>query len=154
MVLRAENSLSCYQVPMISCLNSSLAKIRSISSYRKICPSGTISLKSVSKPEDYSKRAKEVVAVGDCIIGDKNLLRFMNRRIVVESITDEFKEEAGHILIRPAILTKYSIVGWRIPPKDTARCIAEFSTRLVIMGKGMSSRMTFTRTKRALQKCW
>ena len=49
----------------------------------------------------------------------------------------------------PAILTKYSIVGWRIPPKDTARCIAEFSTRLVIMGKGMSSRMTFTRTKRA-----
>lgn len=93
------------------------------------------------------KRAKEVVAVGDCIIGDKNLLRFMNRRIVVESITDEFKEEAGHILIRPCYIDQYSIVGWRIPPKDTARCIAEFSTRLVIMGKGMSSHMTFTRTK-------
>ena len=60
LVLRAENSLSCYQVPMISCLNSSLAKIRSISSYRKICPSGTISLKSVSKPEDYSKGQKKL----------------------------------------------------------------------------------------------
>ncbi len=46
------------------------------------------------------KRTKEVVATGDCIIGDKNLLRFMNRRIVIEAITDEFKEEAGHILIR------------------------------------------------------
>ena len=26
-------------------------------------------------------------------------------------------------------------MGWRIPPKDTARCIAEFSTRLVIDGE-------------------
>ncbi len=46
------------------------------------------------------RRIKEVIATGDCIIGDKNLLRFMNRRIVVESITDVSKEEAGHIPIR------------------------------------------------------
>ena len=57
------------------------------------------------------KRAKEVVAVGDCIIGDKNLLRFMNRRIVVESITDEFKEEAGHILIRPCYIDQIQYCG-------------------------------------------
>lgn len=55
------------------------------------------------------KRAKEVVAVGDCIIGDKNLLRFMNRRIVVESITDEFKEEAGHILITRALRATHNV---------------------------------------------
>ena len=53
----------------------------------------------------------EVVAVGDCIIGDKNLLRFMNRRIVVESITDEFKEEAGHILIRPCYIDQIQYCG-------------------------------------------
>lgn len=46
------------------------------------------------------KKRNEVIADGDCVIGDKNLLRFMGRRIVVESITDEFKEDAGHILIR------------------------------------------------------
>lgn len=57
------------------------------------------------------KSAKEVVAVGDCIIGDKNLLRFMNRRIVVESITDEFKEEAGHILIRPCYIDQIQYCG-------------------------------------------
>lgn len=57
------------------------------------------------------KRTKEVVAVGDCIIGDKNLLRFMNRRIVVESITDEFKEEAGHILIRTCYIDQIQYCG-------------------------------------------
>lgn len=57
------------------------------------------------------KRTKEVVANGDCIIGDKNLLRFMNRRIVVESITDEFKEEAGHILIRTCYIDQIQYCG-------------------------------------------
>ena len=57
------------------------------------------------------KKTKEVVATGDCIIGDKNLLRFMNRRIVVESITDEFKEEAGHILIRTCYIDQIQYCG-------------------------------------------
>lgn len=45
------------------------------------------------------KRVKEIIAEGDCIIGDQNRLRFMNQRIVIDEITDEFKEEAGHIKI-------------------------------------------------------
>lgn len=57
------------------------------------------------------KRTKEVLATGDCIIGDKNLLRFMSRRIVVESITDEFKEEAGHILIRTCYIDQIQYCG-------------------------------------------
>ncbi len=57
------------------------------------------------------KRTKEVVATGDCIIGDSNILRFMNRRIVVESITDEFKEEAGHILIRTCYIDQIQYCG-------------------------------------------
>ena len=57
------------------------------------------------------KKAKEVVATGDCIIGDKNLLRFLNRRIIVESITDEFKEEAGHILIRTCYIDQIRYCG-------------------------------------------
>ena len=57
------------------------------------------------------KRTREVVATGDCIIGDKNLLRFMNRRIVVESITDEFKEEAGHIPIRICYIDQIQYCG-------------------------------------------
>lgn len=35
----------------------------------------------------------------------------MNRRIVVESITDEFKEEAGHILIRPCYIDQIQYCG-------------------------------------------
>lgn len=57
------------------------------------------------------KRTKEVIAAGDCIIGDKNLLRFMNRRIVVDFITDESKEEAGHIQIRPCYIDQIRYCG-------------------------------------------
>ena len=57
------------------------------------------------------KRTKEVVAAGDCIIGDQNLLRFMNRRIVVESITDAFKEDTGHILIRTCYIDQIQYRG-------------------------------------------
>ncbi len=57
------------------------------------------------------KKTKEIVATGDCVIGDKNLLRFMNRRIVVDAITDEFKEEAGHILIRTCYIDQISYCG-------------------------------------------
>lgn len=57
------------------------------------------------------KKAKETIATGDCIIGDRNLLRFMDRRIVVESITDESKEEAGHILIRTCYVDQIKFCG-------------------------------------------
>ena len=57
------------------------------------------------------KRIKEVVATGDCVIGDKNLLRFMNRRIIIESITDEFKEDDGHIPIRICYIDQIQYCG-------------------------------------------
>ena len=57
------------------------------------------------------KKAKETIAVGDCIIGDKNLLRFINRKIVVKYITDEFKEEAGHIPIRTCYIDQIKFRG-------------------------------------------
>lgn len=57
------------------------------------------------------KKVKETIATGDCIIGDKNLLRFINRRIVVESITDEFIEEAGHIPIRTCYIDQITFCG-------------------------------------------
>ncbi len=57
------------------------------------------------------KRTKEVVATGDCIIGDKNLLRFMNRKIIIDSITDEFMEDAGHIPIRPCYIDQIRFCG-------------------------------------------
>ena len=57
------------------------------------------------------KKTKEIVATGDCFIGDENILRFMNRRIVIESITDENKEEAGHIPIRPCYIDQIQFCG-------------------------------------------
>ena len=57
------------------------------------------------------RREKEIIAVGDCVIGDKNLLRFMGRRIAVRSITDEFKGEAGHICIQTCYIDKIEFLG-------------------------------------------
>ena len=57
------------------------------------------------------KRVKEVIAEGDCIIGDQNLLRFLNRRIVIRAITDEFNEEAGHIVIRTCYIDNIKFLG-------------------------------------------
>ena len=57
------------------------------------------------------KRVKEVIAEGDCIIGDQNLLRFLNRRIVIRAITDEFNEEAGHIVIRTCYIDNIEFLG-------------------------------------------
>ena len=54
---------------------------------------------------------KEVIAEGDCIVGDQNLLRFRNRRIVIDSITDEFNEGAGHISIRTCYIDKIEFQG-------------------------------------------
>ncbi len=57
------------------------------------------------------KKIKETIAEGDCIVGDTNLLRFMDRRIVIDAITDEFKEEAGHIMIRTSYIDHIEFKG-------------------------------------------
>jgi len=57
------------------------------------------------------KKTKEVIAEGDCVVGDTNLLRFKNRCIVVDSITDELLEEAGHIDIRPCYIDQIRFIG-------------------------------------------
>ena len=57
------------------------------------------------------KKLDETIATGDCIIGDRNLLRFMNRKIVVESITDEFENDAGHLLIRTCYIDQIEFCG-------------------------------------------
>lgn len=57
------------------------------------------------------KKVKEVIAEGDCVVGDQNLLRFKNRRIVVDSITDEFNEKAGRIPIRTCYIDNIEFVG-------------------------------------------
>ena len=57
------------------------------------------------------KKVKEVIAAGDCVVGDQNLLRFKNRRIVIDSITDEFNEQAGRIMIRTCYIDKIEFQG-------------------------------------------
>ena len=57
------------------------------------------------------KKVKEVIAEGDCIVGDQNLLRFRNQRIVVDAITDEFNEESGHIQIRTCYIDKIKFIA-------------------------------------------
>lgn len=57
------------------------------------------------------KKERRVLAQGDCIIGDPNLLRFRNRRIAVYAITDEFNEEAGHIQITPCFIDHLEFQG-------------------------------------------
>ena len=57
------------------------------------------------------KKMKEVIAEGDCVVGNRNLLRFKNRRIVVDSITDEFNESAGHIPIKACYIDRIEFQG-------------------------------------------
>lgn len=57
------------------------------------------------------KKIDEVIAEGDCIVGDQNLLRFKNRQIVIDSITDEFNEEAGRISIRTCYIDQIEFHG-------------------------------------------
>lgn len=57
------------------------------------------------------KKVKEVIAEGDCVVGDQNLLRFKNRRIVIDSITDESNEGAGHITISTCYIDKIEFHG-------------------------------------------
>ena len=112
------------------------------------------SLKSVSKPEDYSKGQKKLWQSAICIIGDKNLLRFMNRRIVVESITDEFKEEAGHILIRPCYIDQIQYCGM----KDTSEGYCPVYSGILYMTGYHGERYEFSydvhTNKKGIKKCW
>lgn len=57
------------------------------------------------------KKVKEVIAEGDCVVGDQNLLRFKNRRIVVDSVTDEFNEKAGRITINTCYIDNIKFMG-------------------------------------------
>lgn len=57
------------------------------------------------------KKVKEVLAEGDCIIGDQNLLRFNGRKIIIDAITDEIKEEAGRISITTCFIDQLEFIG-------------------------------------------
>lgn len=57
------------------------------------------------------RKTKEIIAEGNCTIGDENELRFKNRRIVIGAITDEFNEEAGHIEIRTCYIDRIIFKG-------------------------------------------
>lgn len=46
------------------------------------------------------KREKCELESGECIIGDENELRFVDKRIVIRSITDPENKSAGHIKVR------------------------------------------------------
>lgn len=59
------------------------------------------------------KKVRDIIAEGDCIIGDPNILRFKDRRIVVDSITDADHEEVGHIPIRSCYIDHIFFVGER-----------------------------------------
>lgn len=48
---------------------------------------------------------------GSMFVGDENILRFMNRRIVIDTITDEFNETAGHISIRTCYIDQIKFQG-------------------------------------------
>lgn len=61
--------------------------------------------------ESLFKKAKEVIAEGDCIIGDQNLLRFNGRRIKIDAITDEFNEEVGYVVIMTCYIDQIEFVG-------------------------------------------
>lgn len=57
------------------------------------------------------KKIREIIADGDCVVGDQNLLRFNNHRIVIDAITDEFNEDAGHIQIRTCYIDHIEFQG-------------------------------------------
>jgi hypothetical protein len=60
--------------------------------------------------EGLFKKTKKIIAEGCCIIGDANLLRFRNKRIVIDSITDEFKENEGRISINTCFIDQIRYV--------------------------------------------
>jgi hypothetical protein len=57
------------------------------------------------------KTTSETIASGDCIIGDRNRLRFLNRKIVLESLTDAFQKQVGHIFITPCYIDQPEFLG-------------------------------------------
>ena len=57
------------------------------------------------------RTTSETVASGECIIGDRNRLRFLNRKIVLESLTDAFQKQVGHICITPCYIDQPEFLG-------------------------------------------
>lgn len=57
------------------------------------------------------KRVRETLAGGECVIGDRNRLRFLNRRIVLDSLTDENQAKAGHIYILESYIDCPEFIG-------------------------------------------
>lgn len=57
------------------------------------------------------RTTSETIASGDCIIGDRNRLRFLNRKIVLESLTDAFQKQVGHIFITPCYIDQPEFLG-------------------------------------------
>lgn len=57
------------------------------------------------------KKTAEVIAKGDCVIGDHNMLRFKNRRMIIQSITDECKKVQGRIPIRTCYIDQIQYLG-------------------------------------------
>ena len=55
----------------------------------------------------FFKKVREVIAEGDCIVGDKNLLRFKDRRIIVHTITDG----SEHIQIKTCYIDNIEYMG-------------------------------------------
>lgn len=57
------------------------------------------------------KKVQEVIAEGSCVIGDQNLLRFQDSRIVLDAITDESKEAKGYIPIQKCYIDQIQFQG-------------------------------------------
>ena len=57
------------------------------------------------------KRVKTVLARGDCAIGDRNQIRFKDRFIVINTITDNGNEKSGYIHIRRCYIDQITFQG-------------------------------------------
>ena len=57
------------------------------------------------------RRVEETLAEGDCQIGDPNLFRFANRRIVIDYLTEDGHEEIGHLRIKTCWIDQIQFRG-------------------------------------------
>lgn len=86
------------------------------------------------------KRVKEILAEGDCIIGDQNLLRFNRRRIVLDSLTDGIDEEVGHITIKTCYIDQLEFMG----VEDTSEGICPVYRGVLYTKGGYGERYEFS----------
>lgn len=69
----------------------------------------------------FFKKVRAVIAEGDCIVGDKHLLRFKDKRIVVHTITDG----SEHIQIKTCYIDNIGFMGM----EDTSEGYCPISDR-------------------------